>query len=311
MTSRTVIVTGANTGVGFEAAVKYAELGAQKVILAVRTASKGEDAARKIIDRTGRKGVVEVWQLDMMDYDSIKAFAKRAETQLERLDIAVLNAGVMKNKFGTSKYGWEETMQVNVLSTTYLALLLLPKLKSSKTSSYTPVLQIVGSGNQYMVKSLKSETAPLAAYNEKVSYGGPTQYSVSKLFVMYVEEGLAEIANSPSGAPDSYVTVVCPGATMSDLARDASEAWYLRIFVAIFQTVVAKTTEEGAREYLSGVDLGEKGHGKFWTEDRISEPAPLMVGEKGKALQGRVWEEILVALERDVPGVRQLVNGSA
>lgn len=308
MTGKTVVVTGANTGVGFEAAVKFVELGAQKVILAVRTVSKGEDAARRIIERAGRKGVVEVWQLDMLDYDSIKAFAKRAESQLERLDIAVLNAGVMKNSFGTSKYGWEETIQVNVLSTTYLALLLVPKLKASKTSTYTPVLEIVGSGNQYTVKSLKSETSPLASYNEKASYFGPTQYSVSKLFVMYVEAHLAQIMNTPSGTPDSYVTVVCPGATQSDLARDANDFWYMRMFVAVFTTLVAKTTEEGAREYLSGVDLGEKGHGKFWTEDRISHPAPLMEGEKGKVLQEKVWEEILVALERDIPDVRQLVK---
>lgn len=306
MTGRTIIITGANTGVGFEAAVKFVALGAQKVILAVRTVSKGEDAARKIIDRTGRKGVVEVWPLDMMDYSSIKAFAQRAETQLDHLDIAVLNAGVMKPAFGMSQYKWEETMQVNVLSTTYLALLLIPKLKASKTPSYTPVLEIVGSGNHLVVSSLKSETSPLASYNEKATYVGPVSYSVSKLFVMYVENHLAELMKSSSSAtPDSYVTVVCPGATKSDLARDAS-AWYEKIFVALLSTLIQKSTEEGARQYISGVELGEKGHGKFWVMDRIEPSGPLTQGEKGKVLQDRVWEEVLAALERDVPDVRQL-----
>ena len=289
LTGRTIIITGANTGVGFEAAVKLVACGAQKVILAVRTLSKGEDAARKIIERTGRKGVVEVWELDMLDYSSVKAFAKRAETQLDRLDTAILNAGVVKLRFQSSKYGWEETMQVNVLSTTLLALLLMPKLKASKTDSYTPVLEIIGSGNQYMVKSLHSETTPLASYNEAANFSGPVHYSVSKLFVMYAQHYLTQLANAtPSARPGTHVTVVCPGATKSDLGRDA-DAWYMKLAMSIFSFLMQKTTEEGSREYVSGIDLGEKGHGKFWTEDRIAWPAPLMEGEKGKVLQERVW----------------------
>lgn len=309
LTGRTIIVTGANTGVGFEAAVKFVALGASKVILAVRTVSKGEEAARKIVERTNRKGVVEVWPLDMMDYGSIKAFAERAE-KLDRLDIAVLNAGVMKNSFGSSKYGWEETMQVNVMSTAYLALLLVPKLKASKTATYTPVLEIIGSGNHLIVNSLKSESSPFASYNDKATYNGPVQYSVSKLFVMYVENHIATIMNSPSGKPDSYVTVVCPGATKSDLARDA-DAWYLKVLMSIFSFLVQKTTEEGARQYISGVDLGEKGHGKFWVLDRLEPSGPMTQGEKGKLISEKVWEEVLAALEKDVPDVRQLAGSVA
>lgn len=51
---KTVLVTGANTGLGFDAALKYAALGADKVILAVRTAAKGAEAKRRILQRTGR-----------------------------------------------------------------------------------------------------------------------------------------------------------------------------------------------------------------------------------------------------------------
>ena len=54
--ARNIIVTGANAGLGFEAAAKFVELGAHKVILAVRTLSKGEEAQRQIEARTGRKG---------------------------------------------------------------------------------------------------------------------------------------------------------------------------------------------------------------------------------------------------------------
>ena len=57
---RNILITGANVGLGFEVAVKFVQLGADKVILGVRTLSKGETARRQIEERAGRKGVVEV-----------------------------------------------------------------------------------------------------------------------------------------------------------------------------------------------------------------------------------------------------------
>lgn len=248
-----------------------------------------------------------MWQLDMMDYGSIKAFAKRAETELDRVDIAVLNAGVSKLNFVTSKYGWEETLQVNVLSTAYLGMLLIPKLKASKTADHTPVMEIIGSGMHLVVNSVKSETSPLAAHNEKANFDGTGQYATSKLFVMYVEAHLAQLMNGPSGKPESFITVTCPGATKSDLARDA-DSWIFKLFFGIFAFIFQKSTEVGARSYISGVDLGEKGHNQFWVSDTIYPKGPLAQGEKGIALQERLWEEVMVALERDVPDVRTLIQ---
>src|SRR5579871_5075743 len=83
---KNIIVTGSNTGLGFEAAVKFVALGASKVILGVRSIEKGQNAEKQIEARTGKTGVTEVWQVDMGDYESIKAFAKRVDT-LDHLDI--------------------------------------------------------------------------------------------------------------------------------------------------------------------------------------------------------------------------------
>lgn len=64
-TGRTIIVTGANTGLGKEAVRHLVQLNAERVILTSRVASKGEAAAKDIEQTTGRKGVVEVWDLDL------------------------------------------------------------------------------------------------------------------------------------------------------------------------------------------------------------------------------------------------------
>jgi hypothetical protein len=142
---RTFIVTGANTGLGYECAKHYVRLGAKKVILAVRSPDKGEAARLKIEAETKRKGVAEVWEVDLSSSQSVKDFAKRV-AGLEGVDAIVENAGVVLLRHSISE-GLETTLTVNVVSTILLALLVLPKLQeTAKTFNTVPHLVIVGSG---------------------------------------------------------------------------------------------------------------------------------------------------------------------
>lgn len=101
-TGQTIIVTGANVGLGLEAARHFTRLDAEKVILGVRNVEKGEAAKKSIEETTNRKGVVEVWQLDLSSYESVKQFAKKAEG-LKRLDAIVENAGIATHTFRVSE----------------------------------------------------------------------------------------------------------------------------------------------------------------------------------------------------------------
>lgn len=100
---QTIIITGSNTGLGLEAAKHIVRLDAFKVILAVRNVQKGEDAKQRIEIDTGKTGVVEVWELDMAKYASVKAFAHRAAEGLERLDGMILNAGISVHDFALAE----------------------------------------------------------------------------------------------------------------------------------------------------------------------------------------------------------------
>ena len=95
---KTIIVTGANVGLGKEAARHYVRLGASKIILACRSRERGEAAKNDIEATTKRKGVVEVWQLDLGSYESVNQFAERAKT-LKRLDSIVENAGISTTNY--------------------------------------------------------------------------------------------------------------------------------------------------------------------------------------------------------------------
>lgn len=116
LTGRIALVTGSNVGVGLETARHFASLGAKKVILGVRTVEKGDKAREEILDGLRKAGKdklpeVEVWELNMASFESVKAFAKRAEKELDRLDVAVLNAGSVTDRWTTTKDGYE-TMRV-------------------------------------------------------------------------------------------------------------------------------------------------------------------------------------------------------
>lgn len=153
-TGQTIIVTGANVGLGFSAAQQIAQRGASKVIIAVRTLSKGEDAAAKIragLSPSNTSTTIEVWSLDLTSYQSVKDFAARAK-MLDRLDVLLENAGLQKSKFEL-KGEDEETITVNVTNTALLAFLLLPKLReTAERFGVTPRLVIVASDTAFFAK---------------------------------------------------------------------------------------------------------------------------------------------------------------
>jgi len=126
---QTIIVTGSNTGLGLEAVRHFLRLDAARVILAVRSIQKGEDAKNTIEIPPNNKAVIEVWQVDMSDYDSIKAFANKCNS-LDRLDVVIENAGVLRNTYEAAE-GTEITIAVNVIGIFLLALNLFPILRNS------------------------------------------------------------------------------------------------------------------------------------------------------------------------------------
>jgi len=193
-----VLVTGATTGLGLETAIHYVQLGASPVIITARNATRGAEAVATIEARTGKKGMVQVRTLDMNSFVNVKKFVDDLEKEVKSIDIVLLNAGCFSIAYKPSPDGWEGDLQVNTLSTTLLALLLLPWMRAVRQPGKQQHLGIVGSGSHTKVDIMAKdfpENGVLKYFNDKKNYKGskPT-YGMSKLLVQYAANEITKLA---------------------------------------------------------------------------------------------------------------------
>lgn len=134
---RIALVTGANSGTGFEAAKALAQLGAL-VILAVRDTNLGEKAKAVILDACPAAELC-VLPLDLADLQSIRAFAKEVGTRWDRLDLLINNAGIMYTPFRRTADGFEQQLGVNHLGHFALTGLLFNLIASTENSRIVTV----------------------------------------------------------------------------------------------------------------------------------------------------------------------------
>lgn len=134
---RNVIVTGANTGIGYETALALYLAGAN-VTLACRNLDKAEQAKAKITERSA-SGTVEIGMLDLEDLDSVRRFAENYIRQHPRLDVLINNAGVGTPPAAKTRQGYEYTFAVNFLGPFALTGLLYPLLRSTPGSRVVTV----------------------------------------------------------------------------------------------------------------------------------------------------------------------------
>ncbi|THC89360.1 hypothetical protein EYZ11_011199 [Aspergillus tanneri] len=265
---KTVILTGATSGLGFEAAIKFLNLGIESLIIGSRNHERGLATKAELENRTGRRGVVHVWELEMSCFQSVKDFADRANREIKQLDIALLSAGLWNREYIVTPEGWEETLQVNTLSTSLLALLLLPKLRECSSLSNPAHLAVVSSQQFARVKaaSLRTEGPLLMHLNDPQHFRGPKQYGISKLLLEYVLKTAAGLARNENGALPVIIKTVSPGFCVSSLGRQYNR-FYERWLVWLVQKLFARTTEQGSRSLVSATYQGVESHGKCWRSD--------------------------------------------
>lgn len=166
---KTVIVTGANVGLGKEAVKHFVRLGAT-VIGTARSNSKAATALADINAETKGPGRAMIWELEYGSYASVLGFCERALSELDRLDVVILNAGAATRTYELLE-GEESSITINVISTLLLALSLLPKLRqTAATYNVNPCLTVTSSKIHSWAKFPEREAADIfAALNDPLS----------------------------------------------------------------------------------------------------------------------------------------------
>lgn len=314
LSGKTAVVIGANTGIGIEVAKHFAKMNAERVIITCRDDKKGAVAVDTITKETG-SSKVESWALELGNFASVTAFIDRFEKDGGRLDYLVVNAAVALNEFSRTEDGWETSMQVNHLSNTLIALLLLPLLKKTadKYPGSHPRLVIVASEvhafTTFSTKRIPSGKV-LATLNdedwsvkqEEIKH----RYPDTKLMNILFTRALA--ARLPADFP-VIVTAVCPGFCTSELVRHLKDRSMLEPLLPH-----ARTPEEGSRQLIFASIAGEKEgtvddfRGVFVHNRKISAPSEWVQSEEAAKVQDLFWDETIEEISKISPKVPKVLG---
>ena len=200
-----VLVTGANSGLGYETARALYEYGAH-VILACRSQKNAETAISKMKEHAGR-GKLSTGILDLSSLQSVSAFAKEVLQNHQQLDILVNNAGIALPPSGRTAEGFELQFGTNFLGHYALTGYLYPLLKNTGNARVVSL-----SSKAYLYGTIDFDNFKL----EK-PYDPMREYSQSKLATTIFG---VELQRRISGAHDNPISVIAqPGANDSGLSR--------------------------------------------------------------------------------------------
>lgn len=208
LSGQTIVITGANSGIGFETAFALAGKGAE-IILAVRNASKGEKAVDRII-WVHPKANVRVMQLDLSDLSSIRHFADSYKENYDSLSVLINNAGVMIPPYSKTKDGFELQFGSNHLGHFALTGLLLPRILSTPKSRVVTLSSLAANNGFMDFENLNGENG----------YKPMKYYAQSKLANLLFARELQNKFNQHDANP---ISIAChPGLAHTNLMSRGS-----------------------------------------------------------------------------------------
>lgn len=274
----TALITGANSGIGFETAYQLVAAGYAKVILACRTIEKGEAARAHLIER-GSKDVFETLALDVSEAESSINASNELIARGQTIDLLILNAGmstgnsITKNSSGVdmtfaSTLIGHHAMTMNLLNNGAInenGKIIIAGSESARgdvPGMALPDLDAIANTdfNGSIHDTLKAYAE--ASYPEK--YASMKSYALAKLYVAWWSSALSK--RLPKGIT---VNAVSPGSVPStNFGRDMS--WPMRNILMPLMSSIGRFTgmagpvSDGAKRYLDVATYGEEMSGKFF-----------------------------------------------
>ncbi|BGP57890.1 hypothetical protein JCM8202_006263 [Rhodotorula sphaerocarpa] len=309
------LVTGATSGLGFETAKHFARLNISKLVLPVRSRPKGEQTIASLYAQVPSfRGQIHLVDLDLSRLASIPLCVSqlRSGLDLERLDFAILNAGVAHTRFvATQEDAYEETMQVNVLATGLLAVMLLPLLSQTADlpalpggTTLKPQLEIVASEVHYWVNPANlprsGSGAPGSFLSELCSEPYHARlppleaYQISKLLDVFLARKLAALP----AAEKVQVTATNPGLCKSAFRDESGPV------VAGLLNLISWRAEFGSRTFLHAV-LNDFPSGSYISAGQLTPTSTFSCSAEGIRVEDEFWADFQALCEKVAPETKE------
>ncbi|KAH8780124.1 hypothetical protein F5883DRAFT_541288 [Diaporthe sp. PMI_573] len=270
---KVILVTGGNSGLGKQSILEFSKHGPKEIWLGARSNAKAQEAIDDIKIQVPNAPPIKFLQMDLGSFLSIREAAKTFAQHSDRLDILLLNAGIMSVPAGTTNDGYEVQFGTNHMGHALLTKLLLPTLlqTAKEPNSDVRVTVLASSAHQYapsegiLFDTLKNQAEKLSTV---------TRYGQSKLAnVLYAKELARRY-------PQLTTASLQPGLVTTNLANTMSDnSWIMRIAWKITTAFIGVDVPTGtlnqlwsstSKDVVSGTyyePVGKTGLGKPHTND--------------------------------------------
>ncbi|MCH8346161.1 MAG: SDR family oxidoreductase [Chloroflexi bacterium] len=279
MQGKTVLITGANSGIGKETAVALARAGAT-VVFTSRDPQKGEQAAADIRQRSGAD--VTLMPLNLASFTSIRALAQGFLQRYEQLHVLINNAGLILSERTETEQGFETTFGVNHLGHFLLTQLLLDRIKASAPAR---IVNVSSGAHRRVGGGLDFDDLQATK-----GYGGWQVYGRSKLANIYFTR---ELARRLQGTGVS-ANALHPGVVATGFARDGDAkppfSWLITLARPFF-----RSPEKGAQTsiYLASDPKVEGVTGKYFADSKETEPTAIAQDDEAASRLWTASEELI------------------
>lgn len=280
LAGKTIIVTGGNSGLGYESVKAFAEKGAE-VILASRSQEKGQVAKSEI---GNTKGDITVMPLDLMNFASIKQFADAFKAQYNKLDILLNNAGIMTTPYFLTKDGLEAQNGTNHFGHFALTGHLFELIKNTPESR---IVNVSSSGHRYGTMDFDN----LLFENGK-DYTPMKSYARSKLANLLFTYELER--RSQAGGINSIAVAAHPGGSQTNLGRHIEGKLWFKLMRPLFMLITQSQAQGALPQIRAAVDPNVKGS-EYYGPHKGMTGFPIVAksntASHNKQDAKRLWEE--------------------
>ena len=294
LTGKVIIVTGANSGIGYEAAKEFARKGAQ-TILACRSMEKGCAALDQILSEIP-DAPTEVMRLDLASQASICAFIDDFKAKYTRLDVLLNNAGIMMVPYGKTEDGFERQFGTNHLGHFALTGMLIDVLRNTPSAR---IVNVSSTGHRMGVMDFDN-----LMFENGDGYTPSSAYGRSKLANLLFTYELQRRFDA-SGA-DIIATAAHPGMSNTNLGNHLLNNWFLKIIGRIALRLAQSSAMGALPSIRAAVDPEAKGYEYYGPDGpRESRGYPVKVTSNG-ASHNLVDAEKLWQISEELTGVKYL-----